>query len=183
MTEISWAALRALLVNRYGEFKVRLARRLGSTELAAEALQETWLRLQRPGQPGALERPDAYLFRIALNIAANHRDAARRRLALSEIEALRHVDDDELDPERIVTSRSEIAALAGALDELPARCRAIFFAARLDGMPHRTIAERHGISTRMVEREIKRALEHCSKRLGRNLPAPFGEPPAELSNE
>jgi RNA polymerase sigma factor (sigma-70 family) len=175
--------LRELLVKRYGEFKLRLARRLGSMELAAEALQETWLRLQRPGQPGALERPDAYLFRIALNIAANHRDAARRRLALSEIEALRHVDDDELDPERIAASRSDVAALADALDELPARCRAIFFAARLDGLPHRIIAEHYGISTRMVEREIKRALQHCGERLGRNLPARFGLPPPEQSNE
>jgi RNA polymerase sigma factor (sigma-70 family) len=183
MTETSWAALRARLVSRYAEFKARLARRLGSTELAAEALQETWLRLHRSGQPAALERPDAYLFRIALNIAANHRDAARRRLALSEIEVLRHADDGELDPERIIASRSDIAALADALDELPARCRAIFFAARLDGLPHKVIAERHSISTRMVEREIKRALEHCGERLGRNLPARFGLSPPEQSSE
>jgi RNA polymerase sigma factor (sigma-70 family) len=181
MTEATWAALRALFVDRYSEFKHRLARRLGSADLAAETLQETWLRLERPGNPGVVERPDAYLFRIALNVAADRRDADHRRLALSEIEVLRHLDDDELDPERIAESRSEITALARALDELPPRCRAIFVAARLDGTPHKDIAARYGISTRMVERELKRALEHCSERLGRNLPGRFGSPPPEPS--
>jgi RNA polymerase sigma factor (sigma-70 family) len=177
VTEATWTMLRLLLVDRYGEFKARLARRLGSTELAVEALQETWLRLERPGRPIALQRPDAYLFRIALNVAANRRDADRRRLALSEVEALRHIDDEEIDPERIAASRSEIAALIRALDELPPRCRAIFLAARSEGLPHKVIAARHGISTRMVERELKRALEHCSARLGRNEQARFGSPP------
>lgn len=177
MTETSWASLRALLVDRYGEFRNRLASRLGSTDLAAETLQETWLRLERSGHPGVLDRPDAYLFRIALNVAADRRDADRRRLALSEVEVLRHLDDDELDPERIVEARSEIDALARALDELPLRCRAIFIAARLDEIPHKLIAARHGISIRMVERELKRALDHCAERLGTISPRQFGSPP------
>jgi len=181
MTEATWATLRALFVDRYGEFKHRLARRLGSADLAAETLQETWLRLERPGNPGVVERPDAYLFRIALNVAADRRDADNRRLALSEIEMLRHLDEDELDPERIAESRSEITALARALDELPPRCRAIFIAARLDETPHKVIAARYRISTRMVERELKRALEHCGERLARNLPERFGSPPSEPS--
>jgi RNA polymerase sigma-70 factor (ECF subfamily) len=177
MTEATWASLRALLVDRYGEFKHKLARRLGSADLAAETLQETWLRLERPGDPGVLDRPDAYLFRIALNVAADRRDADRRRLALSEVEVLRHLDDDELDPERIAQSRSEIDGLSRALDELTPRCRAIFIAARLDEIPHKLIAERHGISTRMVERELKLALDHCAERLGRISPRRFGPQP------
>lgn len=183
MNDVSWAALSELLVDRYGELRARLVRRLGSTELAAEALQETWLRLQRPGHAGALQRPDAYLFRAALNIAADKRVAERRRLALSEVEALRHADDDELDPERIAASREEIAALADALDELPPRRRAIFLAARLDELPHRLIAERHGVSTRLVERELKLAFEHCSERLGRKLPERFGYRARQSSKE
>ncbi|MTD92718.1 sigma-70 family RNA polymerase sigma factor [Hyphomicrobium sp. xq] len=171
MTEATWATLRAMLVERYTEFKLRLARRLGSMDLAAEALQETWLRLERPGHPGVLDRPDAYLFRVALNVAADRRDGDRRRLALSEIESLRHLDDDQIDPARIAESRAEIAELSRALDELPARCRAIFIASRLDELPHKLIAARHGISTRMVERELKRALEHCAERLGRHTRA------------
>ena len=57
-----------------------------------------------PGRRVALQRSDAYLFRIALSVAADRRDADRHRLALSEVEALRHIDDDEIDPERIAAS-------------------------------------------------------------------------------
>jgi len=179
----SWASLRGLLVDRYEQLRSRLARRLGSTDLANEALQETWLRLQRAGDPGQLTRPEAYLFRVALNVAADRRDTERRRLALSEVEALRHLDDDELDPQRFAESRSEISALAQALDELPPRCRAIFIAARLDEIPHKDIAAAHGISTRMVEREVKRALEHCHDRLDRISPPKFGSAPSKRSTQ
>ncbi|OYU91960.1 MAG: RNA polymerase subunit sigma-24 [Bradyrhizobiaceae bacterium PARB1] len=177
----SWASLRTLLVDEYEQLRRRLARRLGSTDLANEALQETWLRLERSGEPGALKRPDAYLLRIALNVAADRRDTERRRLALSEVEMLRHLDDDELDPERFAESRSDIAALTEALNELQPRCRAIFVAARLDEIPHKIIAAKYGISTRMVERELKRALEHCSQRLERISHSQFGSAPSKPS--
>lgn len=181
MSEADWSGLRTLLLDRYDDFKHRLARRLGSVDLAAETLQETWLRLERPGDPGTLKSPDAYLFRIALNVAADRRDADRRRLTLSEIEALRHQDDDELDPARIAESRAEIVALTKALDELPPRCRAIFIATRLDETPHKVLAMRYGISIRMVERDLKRALEHCSERLERISPRKFGSGSSEPS--
>lgn len=183
MTDHTWAALKALLVDRYADLKHRLARRLGSTELAVETLQETWLRLDRPGTPGVLDKPDAYVFRVALNIAADRLKADRRRLALSEVEVLRHLDDDELDPERISESRSEIAELARALDELSPRTRAIFIAARLDEVPHKVIAQRHGISIRMVERELRHALCHCAERLGRISAQRFGSSPSERSTK
>jgi RNA polymerase sigma-70 factor (ECF subfamily) len=74
-----------------------------------------------------------------------------------------------------------MAALVRALDELPPRCRAIFIAARLDEVPHKALAERYGISMRTVERELKRAMEHCGERLGRISPRRVGSPPSEPS--
>ncbi|MGY3587623.1 DNA-directed RNA polymerase specialized sigma24 family protein [Bradyrhizobium sp. USDA 4341] len=47
MTEASLTLIRRLLVERYDELKRRLARRLGSAELAGEALQDAWLRIAR----------------------------------------------------------------------------------------------------------------------------------------
>jgi RNA polymerase sigma factor (sigma-70 family) len=158
--------LRRLLADDYDDLKLRLARRLGSIEFASEALHETWLRLERyAGEPGLLRDPKAYLFRVALNIAKDRRHADSRRLTLAEIEALRHADRDELDPARVVTARAEVEALIGALEELPERRRAIFIAARVHEVPHRDIARHFGISTRMVERELRRALTHCRARL------------------
>ena len=165
MSDVTWAMLRDLLVDRYDELKQRLARRLGSTELATETLHETWLRLARTGSPGVVHSPQSYVFRVALNVAFDRRHAEGRELSASDIEALRHLDEDELNPLRIAEARSEIMALKEALDELPARCRSVFVAARVEGVPQAEIAKRHGISTRMVERELKRAFDHFEVRL------------------
>jgi RNA polymerase sigma-70 factor (ECF subfamily) len=169
VTDGTWSALRRLLVDRYDDLRIRLARRLGSAELAAETLQATYLRLDRTHDANSIRNPEAYLYRVALNVAADHRQAAQRQLGLAETEALRHLDDDELDPARVVEARAEIGALARALDELPPRCKAIFLAARLHDQPHSEIAAHFGISVRMIERELKRALEHCRARLDRRL--------------
>jgi RNA polymerase sigma-70 factor (ECF subfamily) len=168
-------------VVRYGELRQRLSRRLGSTELASETLQETWLRLQRPGSPVITGRVDAYLYRIALNVAADHGRSERRRLAFSEIEMLRRLDDDEIDPERVAAFRSEMAALSRAIDELSPRQRAIFVAARLNGITHENIAAQLGISKRMVERELQLALDHCAERIGRLVRKRVGRPPPQSS--
>jgi RNA polymerase sigma factor (sigma-70 family) len=179
VTEATWEALRALLVARYGELKRRLSRRLGSAELATETLQETWLQLQRPGQPTITGRADAYVYRVALNVAADRGRSDRRRLAFSEVEILRRLDDDEIDPERIVAFRSELAALSRAIDELTPLQRAIFEASRLNGATHDKIAKHLGISKRMVERELRAALDHCAERMGRILRKRVALPPSE----
>jgi RNA polymerase sigma factor (sigma-70 family) len=181
MTETSWAALRDLLIEQYDGFRNRLARRLGSTDLASETLQETWLHLNRVGTVGSLRDPEAYVLRVALNLAADRRDTENRRLTFSEVEALLQFEEDELDPERIALAGSEIDALARALNELSPRRRSIFILARVQDLPHRVIAERFGISTRMVERELRKALEHCGRRLDRKVIRTFGPRTVEPS--
>jgi RNA polymerase sigma factor (sigma-70 family) len=165
MTGMSWDALRNLLTDRYGELRSQLARRLGSADLASESLHETWLKLGRAGDVGYLDSPEAYLLRVALNVAAYQRKVEQRRLAYSEVELMLRFDEDELDPERILVSRSDTVALAHALNELSPRRRAIFILARLEKMPHQEIAARFGISVRTVNLEWSHALKHCSDRL------------------
>lgn len=181
MGETSQATLRSLLASSYEEFKKRLSRRLGSDDFANEVLHETYLRVARMNDIGVVQDPRAYLYRIALNLAADRRQADGRRLNRSEIEALRHIADGALDPARIAEGRREIEALERALNELPARRRAIFIASRVEETPHQEIAARFGISTRMVEKELKRALEHCGQRLERKIIRRFGPRPEEES--
>ncbi|WP_229743493.1 RNA polymerase sigma factor [Aliidongia dinghuensis] len=161
-------------MSNYSALKGRLARRLGSADAADEVLQETYLRVERTPGEGPVQRPLPYLFRIALNIAADLRRSDNRRLGRSEIELLLRLEQDELDPERVAEGRSSLRALVQALDDLPPRKRAIFMAARLDGASHAAIAARFGISTRLVERELKQALDHCRDRLEINRSQPFG---------
>jgi len=183
MAETSQALLLRLFISNYSTLKGRLARRLGSADAADEALQEAYLRMERMGQIGAVRRPQSYLFQVALNIAADLRRSEKRRLARSEIERVLQLEQDELDPERIAEGRSSVGALVRALDALPPRPRAILVAARLDGLTHAAIAARFGISTRLVERELKRALDHCRGHLELKRRQTFGTGRPALSNE
>ena len=173
--------LQQLLVSGYTDLKLRLKLRLGSEALATEILHETYLRLSQLGAAGPVQSPKAYLLRVALNVAATGRKADSRRLTRSEVEFLRHGSDHTADPALIAEGRSEIEALQRALDDLSARRRAILLAARIEEASHQDIARRFGISTRMVEKELKLALEYCAERLDRKVVQRFGPRPREMT--
>ncbi|UPT99666.1 RNA polymerase subunit sigma-70 [Bradyrhizobium barranii subsp. apii] len=97
MTIDSISSLRTLLLAEYVDFDRRLTRRLGSSDLASEALNETYLRLEGMRELGPVRSPKAYLFRIALNIAADRRRAEKRRLTVDEVDALLEIPDDRPD--------------------------------------------------------------------------------------
>lgn len=175
------AALRDLLVTNYTSLSQRLARRLGSTESANEALQDTYLRLAKGHDLGPIRSPQDYLFRVALNIAADRRRAEARKLTVDEVDALLNVADDAPDPARAAEARSELRLLEQVLTELPERRRAIFKAALLDEIPRREIAKEHSVSVRTVDFEIQRALEYGTRRLEEKLGSGFGPDGSESS--
>lgn len=160
----SISSLRNVLIDRYGDLRSRLTRRLGSADWAEEALQDTYLRLHGTEAVGEVQRPVAYLLRAAFNIALNLRRAENRRLNAGEIESLLHIADDAPDALRIVEGRADIEKLKSIMAELPPRPRAILLAARLDGLSRQEISEQFGISVSMVEKELRRAQEYCVAR-------------------
>lgn len=167
MTESNLTALRDVLVVRYDDLKSRLSQRLGSSELASEALQDTWLRLDQQDGIGSVRSPLAYLFRMAFNIAVDRLRAQNRRLTTSEVQILIETPDEAPDPARTTEARFEVAALVQVMAELTLRQRSILLMARLDGISQRKIAERLGISLSLVEKELRTAQEYCVARLGR----------------
>ncbi|MGO4715617.1 RNA polymerase sigma factor [Bradyrhizobium sp. 2TAF24] len=167
MTDTSWAALRQLLVERYHDLRERLTRRLGSAELASEALHEVYLRLNRSDAPGAVASPGAYLFKAAYNVATDRRRSERRRArrTVEDADVILDIPDGGAGPDGIVEARVELAELARALMALPPRQRAILIAARYQQLPRAEIARRFGISRRTVQFELQRALEACRDHL------------------
>lgn len=168
------SGLRGLFLEHYEAFRKRLRRRLGSDDLALDALQETWLRVDRMRSAQPQRNPVAYLFRMAVNTATDQRLAQGRMLSAVEIEAMMDETIDHMDPATVVFGQSELAALAAALEELPARQREILVAARIEQLPIEVIAARHGVSSRMIGKDLKKALQHCATRLGRPLVQRFG---------
>jgi RNA polymerase sigma-70 factor (ECF subfamily) len=170
----SWAALRELLIVKYEDFRHQLKRRLGSDDLAQETLHETYLKLDRADQLSAIQRPDSYLFRMALNVAASRRRDASREATRVEIEAALDFADEAAETDRMVEDRLDLEMLQRAIEELPPRQKAVLLAARMQEWPAWRVAESLGISQRLVELELKRALEHCAMRLDRQVTKRFG---------
>jgi RNA polymerase sigma factor (sigma-70 family) len=159
------ATLRTRLAMRYAELRRRLERITGSRDEAADALQETWLRLEAVTDAGPVNNPDAYLLRMAANIAT---DTFRHNTILltdGDLDELMHIADETADPLRTAAARNEIETLDAVLAEMPPRRRAILIAARLDGLLNTEIAERFNISASMVEKELRHAMQHCKSRM------------------
>ncbi len=184
MTEPSLALLRRLLIDDYGRLRQRLTRRLGSADFAGEVLHEAWLRLDRmeavPGLP--VRNPSAYLYRMALNVATDQRRIEWRRLAPTEVEVLLRSAVEELDPARVLEARQGLEALESALKDLPPRRRAIFVASRLEGLSHGAIASRLGVTVRIVDRELKAALDYLGAILEKKSRPRRGPPRQKTSS-
>ena len=168
MTETSLAGLRRFLIDRYDEIKGRLTQRLGSPELAGDALQDAWVKIARVDTLGDIRNPRSYILSVAMNAARDRmHDDDHRYLTGTEIDSLLDVPDEAPDPARVAEGRSELRQLEGVLQELPQRLREILLAARIDKLPRQEIARRFGISQRLVEKELQRAAEYCLARRGK----------------
>ena len=53
----SLAVLRDFMLQRYDDLKARLTRRLGCADMASDALQDTWLRLEGKDELGPVDSP------------------------------------------------------------------------------------------------------------------------------
>lgn len=167
MSESTRSLLIRSLLSRYEELKDRLARRLGSPELASDALHETWLRLQARPDLAPVENPNAYVYRAALNTAANLRKSDNRRLTPMDVEALLAVADDAPGPAVIAENRAEMAVVLAALEELTPRQRIIFHESFLGDASHHDLAARFGVTVRTIQVDLRRAVEHCARTLAK----------------
>lgn len=159
--------LRDTLVEQYERLRRNLTKSLRSPDLASEALHEMWIKLSEGGDLAPVADPPGYIFRGALNAAKDLEAARRRILGHVEVHALLGIPDEAPGPDRIAEARSEIAALQKALRDLKPRQREIFVAAFYEEAPHEALAEKYGVSVRMIQMELRSAILHCARRTAR----------------
>ena len=158
--------LMSSLVARYMQLRTRLTRRLGSQDLASEALHETWLKLQE-AEVTPVADAESYLYRAALNTALNISAASRRLLARTDVHALLRLADDVPDAERVVIAKNEMAGLLKAMAGLKPRERDIFVNSFSGGLSHQELAKRHGVTVRTVQMELRQAILYCALKTSR----------------
>ncbi len=161
--------LQAYLDNRPGLARL-LRARLGSDEEAEDVLQELYLHLRRPIDAQRVENSAAYLYRMALNLARDHRrgrDRARRRdgdwADVSQTTLGPNAIVDLPDAEAVYEGRQRLARLAAAVAGLPPQCRRVFTLHKLQGFSHAEIAAKLNISRSAVEKHMNVALKHLAR--------------------
>lgn len=166
--ETSWAALRQLLVDHYDDLQRRLKKRLGSDDLARETLHELYLRMDRSGSAGTLQRPSTYLLTSAVNLARDRWRTENRRARRSTVDELYELIDENPGPDRAVAAQSELDAFNRALVQLTPRQQTIVVAVCFEQLSRPEIAARLQISRSLVQLELQRALEFCQMFIDKN---------------
>jgi len=135
-----------------------LIRRGASPEDAEDLVQDAFLRMHAYGRERAVEAPEGFLVRTALNLSVDQARGRRRA----------PIDPGAPDPDAAVDSspRADEVLLAQerlrrareGLMQLSPRARRILLGQRLDGLSYVELARREGISVSAVEKHIARAM-------------------------
>jgi RNA polymerase sigma-70 factor (ECF subfamily) len=140
-----------------------LERRVPARIDAQDLAQEVYLRLLRVEGFDSIAEPQAYLYRVAANVASEWRLRAchSKPHGADELETLLA----DASPEAELDEAQFSAALDRALRELPPMVRGVMFLKLRDGMSHQEIAERLGVTVRIVRRCITRGYGELRQRL------------------
>jgi RNA polymerase sigma factor (sigma-70 family) len=160
--------LVADLAGRYGEELVRfLARRLRTAADAPDLAQEAYVRLLRLNRTDLIRDPQAYLYRIAVNLLREFNlNLCSDREGLRQWIDERTHERDSLPADSAAQSLEIRARLDRILSELPPKSRAAVILHRRDGMTYDEIAQRLKMSPNTVKKHLSAGLRHCRARLG-----------------
>ena len=128
-----------------------------------DLVQEVFLLMQARGTASDIDNIEGYLFRMAANALVRRHQ--RQTWNWAEHDLLDELDDlsDDVSPERVLLGKEQLANVLAAMRGLPPRCSEAFFLHRFEELTYSAIAVRMRISTKAVERLIRRSLKRLSE--------------------
>jgi len=145
----------------FARVKAALLRRGRSDQDADDLVQEAWLRLACYEENQSVEKPEAFLMRVALNLSV---DLQRSRTTRGDEVMLDDVVLVDIAPsaEAVLLAKERTARLSACLTRLSEQTRNIFLAHRVEGLTYRVIAARHAVSVSTVEKHVAKALSQLT---------------------
>jgi RNA polymerase sigma factor (sigma-70 family) len=136
-----------------------------------------WLKNQNKVE---VEHPRAYLTQVASNLLRDYWRHQKVRQHESSLETMYPADDTVRDipepaissamqPEQQLESRQRLLLLQQAVETLPARQKEAFLLRKLSHLSNAEIAEKMGVSIRMVEQHLHSAMLHCRQQVYRDV--------------
>jgi RNA polymerase sigma-70 factor (ECF subfamily) len=150
--------LKRLFKERYHSVYSFFLKRLGSSENAEDACQETFMRMVRHNGTISLNSPDSYLFRVARNLATDVLRTRAVRSKYTETIDIEAQPSTEPLQDAVLDSRKQQELIQAAISELPPRCREVFVLHQLKDLTYEQTAERLNISPNTVKNHYVKAL-------------------------
>ncbi|MFA1746115.1 MULTISPECIES: RNA polymerase sigma factor [Xanthomonas] len=141
-----------------------MRRRLRDPDTADELTQETLLRLLAYRDAPDIGDYALLMYRIAHNVVLEHWRTHHRCHANAHVapDLIAPLAADGAHVDQIADARRILQHLhTHTLPALPPRCRQAFILNRIDGLTYPQVAAAMGISIKMVEKHISRALVAC----------------------
>lgn len=158
--------LKGLFLKHAATLRGYLARKVRDPQLAADLVQESFLRLAEQTRGERIDNSQGYLYRTANNLLIDHvRQEARRKTETVPHEVLADIEDESAGLEAQAMAQQQRKALKQAIMELPARTQEIFRLNRIEGMTHAEVARHLNISDSSVQKHLSRALAYVMQRL------------------
>lgn len=127
--------------------------------------QEVFLRLLRYSEKTAVENPLGYLLRIAGNVASEWRERARVSKPHEQGWLDELLIEPDQEPQNSVSQARSDESVQAAVDRLPRRQRDVLLLRVNEGLTYKQIADRLGLTPRVVLRDLTRAYSQLRMQL------------------
>lgn len=158
-------AYRDLFYQYHGRLVLFAHKFTGDLQISQDIVQEAFLNLwEKSPSLNTLETPKAYLYQSVKNSCLNHLRHNKIRHTV-EGRLLRHMQESEKvsmpdagDPLESLLEQDVQDKIDEIIRSMPEKCRQVFLLSRHERLKNKEIAERMGVSVKMVEKQISKAL-------------------------
>ena len=165
-------SIETLYLKHKSELICHVFQILQCPDIAADIVQESFIKFSFEVEKQLIEHPRSYLFSMARNLALDYlkHQKVTTNHAQSQDPVLMPVTESA-SLEQLAEEQQKLEILRSVINELPPRCRQAFTLHNIHGLSYSEIARALDISESGVEKHIMKGLLHCRQRMKKLLPA------------
>ncbi len=158
-------AYRDLFYQYHGRLVLFAHKFTGDLQVSQDIVQDAFLKLwEKSPSLASFEVPRAYLFQSVKNSCLNHirhikiRHIVEDKVVSHLAEAEKNLYLSQDDPLQSLLEQDVQRKIDEIVQSMPEKCREVFLLSRNEMLKNREIADRLGISVKMAEKQISKAL-------------------------
>ena len=144
-----------------------LGQKESAEEIVSDVFFEVWKNRKSLAEIGNM---NAWIQTITYRKAISflRKETGKYELSFDDIEDF--IFEPVQSPAEEMISKEEMAKINDAIQQLPPKCKHVFFLAKIDGLPYKDIADMLNISVKTINNHIAFALDEIAKRLHKTMP-------------